>query len=67
MRDSFDCKLRDFLHKMQSKESQDLEEYAMNNVTRDHIPFAHMLTCDPKRARVINIRHARSTCMHDSS
>ena len=36
----------------------------MNNVTRDHTPFARMLTCDPKHVRIINITHAQSTCMH---
>ena len=41
-----------------------LKESAMNNVTRDHTPFACVLTCDPKYARVIDITHARSTCMH---
>ena len=38
----------------------------MNNVTRDHIPLARVLACDPKRARVnrvIDITRARSTCM----
>ena len=36
----------------------------MNNVTCDHTPFVHVLACDPKRARVIDITRARSTCIH---
>ena len=53
----------EFLHKTQSKESQE-KEYAMNNVTRDHTPFARALTCNLKHARVIDITRARSTFMH---
>ena len=40
------------------------KEYAMNNVTCDHTPFARVLACDPKHAHVIDIARARSTCMH---
>ena len=43
-RSGFECEILliancEFLHKTQSKESQE-KEYAMNNVTRDHTPFA---------------------------
>ena len=41
-----------------------LKESAMNNVTRDHTPFACVLTCDPKYVCVIDITCAQSTCMH---
>ena len=36
----------------------------MNNVIRDHTPFAHVLACDPKYKRIKDITRARSTCMH---
>ena len=68
-RSGFECEILliancEFLHKTQSKESQE-KENAMN-ITRDHTPLVCVLTCDPKRARVnriINITRARSTCM----
>ena len=67
-RSGFECAILliancEFLHKTQSKKSQK-KEYAMNNVTRDHTPFAHVLACDPKQACVIDITRAWSTCMH---
>ena len=67
-RSGFECKILliancEFLYKTQSKELQE-KECAMNNVTHDHTPFAHVLACDPKHTRVIDITRARSTCMH---
>ena len=60
----FECEILlivncEFLHKTQSKESQE-KEYIMNNVTHDHTPFACVLACDPKyaHAHVIDITHA---------
>ena len=55
----FECEILlitncEFLYKTQWKESQE-KEYAMNNVTCDHTPFARVLTCDRKHARVIDI------------
>ena len=66
-RSGFECDILliancEFLHKTQSKESQE-KEYAMNNATRDHTPLARVLACDPKCACVIDITRARSTCM----
>ena len=49
----------EFLYKTRSKESQ-IKEYTMNNVTYDLTMFA----CDPKHGCIIDIMHARSTCMH---
>ena len=46
-----------------NKKSQE-EEYTVNNVTHNHTPFAHVLACDPKHARVIDIMCAQSTCKH---
>ena len=46
-----------------TKESQE-KEFIVNNVTRDHTSFTHMLACDPKHACVIDVTCARSTCMH---
>ena len=31
----------------------------MSNVTHDLTPFARVLACDPKHARIIDIMHAR--------
>ena len=35
----------------------------MKNVIRDHTPLARVLACDPRRARIIDIMHTRSTYM----
>ena len=62
MQDSFDCELQVFTQDTIKRIAG--KRIRMNNVTCDHTPLARMLACDPKCARVIDIMHARSTCMH---
>ena len=62
MRDSFDCELRVFIQDAIKRIAG--KEYAMNNITRDHTPFACVLAYDRKHACVIDIMRVRSTCMH---
>ena len=64
----FECEILlivncEFLHKKQSKELHK-KEYAMNNVTYDHTPFARMLACMRSQTCTCYRYHACSLYLH---